>query len=65
MIFLPGRKADCMGLMTLLATVVNLLASTLVKILKLTLSKQIGLYYWMEIASELLGIKMIVPKLIL
>jgi hypothetical protein len=44
MIFQPGMKAIWEGLSTLLATPMSLLVATLVKILKHTLSKQMGLY---------------------
>jgi hypothetical protein len=44
--YLPGRKAVSEGLITLLATEVNLLAKTFVKILKLTFNMQIGLNCW-------------------
>jgi hypothetical protein len=43
-IYLPGKKADWHGLVILHAIDVSLLASTFVKILKLTLSMQMGLY---------------------
>jgi hypothetical protein len=43
--FLPGRKAVYVGLIIFWATVDNLLVATLVKILKETFNKHIGLYY--------------------
>jgi hypothetical protein len=43
-IFLPGMKAVCVGLTTVFATLFSLLVPTFVKILKLTLRTQIGLY---------------------
>ena len=62
MMFRPGRKVVCDGLIIFSATLVILLVSTLVKFLKLTLSKHIGLYCCIWLASLLFGRRIIVPK---
>jgi hypothetical protein len=61
--FLPGRKVVCVGLIIFWATVDNLLVATLVKILKETFNKNIGLYCLITFASFFFGNKIIVPKL--
>jgi hypothetical protein len=63
MMFLPGRKAVWVGLIIFWAMVDSLLVVTLVKILKDTFSKQIGLYCWITFESFFLGRRIIVPKL--
>jgi hypothetical protein len=62
MIFLPGKKAVCVGLTTFCATLFNRLVPTFVKILKLTFNTQIGLYCWIFVASGTLGIREMIPK---
>jgi len=52
MMFLPGKKVVCVGLINFWAMVDSLLVVTLVKILKDTFQKQIGL-----------GKRIMVPKL--
>ena len=61
-IFLPGMKVVCEGLTTVSATLFILLVSSLVKILKLTFNRHIGLYCWSFIASLVLGRRVITPK---
>jgi hypothetical protein len=52
MIFLPGINVVCVGLITFFAISEILLVATLVKILKLTFRRQIGLYYWIVVAPR-------------
>jgi hypothetical protein len=61
-IFLPGMKVVCEGLTTVYATLFILLVATLVKILKLTFNRHIGLYCWIFIASLVLDRRVITPK---
>jgi hypothetical protein len=63
MIFLPITKVVWEGPITLLATPETRSVNTLVKILKLTFSKQIGMYYCIDIAPLHLGRSIMVPKL--
>jgi hypothetical protein len=61
-IFFPGEKAVCVGLITFFVISVILLVATFVNILKLKFRRQMGLYYCIVVASRHLGIRMIVPK---
>jgi hypothetical protein len=61
MIFLPGKKAVCVRLITFIAISAILLVATFVNILKLTFRRQMGLYRWIVVASQHLGTRMIVP----
>ena len=60
--YLLGKKADCEGLIILFATVVSLLATIFVKILKLTFSTQIGRNCWTILTSFSFGSK-VYPKI--
>ena len=62
-IFLSFMKADWEGWINFWATRAIRLVNALVKFLKLTLSKQIGRYYWICATSFSFGSNIIVPKL--
>jgi hypothetical protein len=57
-------KVVCEGLTTIYATLFILLVTTLVKNLKLTFNKHIGMYCWIFIASLVLDRRVITPKIL-
>jgi hypothetical protein len=61
--FLPGMKAVCDGLISFMAILVILLTITFVNILKLALSKHIGRNYLIWEASFCFGNSVMNPKL--
>jgi hypothetical protein len=62
MMFLPGIKVVCDGLIVFCAIIVTLFVPTFVKILKLTFNKHMCLYCWIFVDSLHLGSRIIVPK---
>src|SRR6185437_12594369 len=61
--FQPRIKVVCVGLTRWSATELIRLVATFVKILKLTFSRQMGLYCWILFAFQILGNKIMTPKL--
>ena len=58
----PRIKAVCVELIRSSATELMRIVATFVKILKLTFSKQMGLYCWILLASCVLGSRVMTPK---